>query len=88
MFALEKMLKDSGDKISAEDKEKLEKAIEQAKKDFETDNIDELRSAIEKLSKENEPIITKLYQQAAQEAQANSSKDQKDDEVIVEDENK
>ena len=88
VFALEKMLKDSGDKISAEDKEKLEKAIEQAKKDFETDNIDELRSAIEKLSKENEPIITKLYQQAAQEAQANSSKDQKDDEVIVEDENK
>ena len=88
VFALEKMLKDSGDKISAEDKEKLEKAIEQAKKDFETDNIDELRSAIDKLSKENEPIITKLYQQAAQEAQANASKDQKDDEVIVEDENK
>ena len=88
VFALEKMLKDNGDKISAEDKEKLEKAIEQAKKDFETDNIDELRSAIEKLSKENEPIITKLYQQAAQEAQANSAKDQKDDEVIVEDENK
>ena len=49
VFALEKMLKDNGDKISAEDKEKLEKAIEQAKKDFETDNIDELRSAIEKL---------------------------------------
>ncbi len=88
VFALEKMLKDNGDKISAEDKEKLEKAIEQAKKDFETDNIDELRSAIEKLSKENEPIITKLYQQATQEAQANSAKDQKDDEVIVEDENK
>ena len=64
IFALEKMLKDNGDKISAEDKEKLEKAIVKAKKDMETDNIDDLRKAIETLSKENEGVITKLYQQA------------------------
>ena len=88
ILALEKMLKDNGDSISAEDKEKLEKAIEQARKDFETDNIDELRSAIEKLSKENEGIVTKLYQAAAEKYKAEhpeENKPQGDDEVIIDD---
>ena len=91
VLALEKMLKDNGDSISAEDKEKLEKAIEQAKKDFETENIDELRSAIEKLSKENEAIVTKLYQAAAEKYKAEhpeENKPQGDDEVIIDDNNK
>ena len=91
VLALEKMLKDNGDSISAEDKEKLEKAIEQAKKDFETENIDELRSAIEKLSKENEAIVTKLYQAAAEKYKAEhpeGNKPQGDDEVIIDDNNK
>ena len=86
VFALEKMLKDNGDKIAPEDKEKLEKAIEQAKKDFETDDIDALRKAIDTLSKENEGVITKLYQQAAAQAQANNADNKgQDDEIIVED---
>ncbi len=89
ILALEKMLKDNGDAISAEDKEKLEKAIEQARKDFETDNIDELRSAIEKLSKENEGIVTKLYQAAAEKYKAEHPDDKKgDDEVIIDDDKK
>ena len=89
VFQLEKMLKDHGDKISVEDKEKLEKAIEQAKKEFETDNIDELRAAIEKLSKENEPIVTKLYQAANPQgqtdpnAQADTASNKKDDDEII-----
>ena len=80
------MLKDNGDAISKEDKEKLEKAIEEAKKEFETDDIEKLRTAIEKLSKENEAIVTKLYQNAASKAQAEQTETKKeDDEVIVED---
>ncbi len=89
VFALEKMLKDNGDSISAEDKEKLQKAIEEAKKEFETDDIEKLRAAIDKLSKENEAIVTKLYQNAAAKAQQNSEGEKKgDDEVIVEDPDK
>ena len=88
VLALEKMLKDNGDKISAEDKEKLEKAIEKAKKDMETDNIDDLRKAIETLSKENEGVITKLYQQAAEANKAESgnanAETVKDEDVIIE----
>ena len=86
VLALEKMLKDNGDKISAEDKEKLEKAIEKAKKDFDTEDVEQIRKAMEELSKENEGIVTKLYQAAAEKAQANQQQNgQKDDEIIVED---
>jgi len=86
VFALEKMLRDNGDKITAEEKEKLEKAIEKAKKEFESDDIEVVRKAIEELSKENEGIVTKLYQEAAQKAQAEQQANNKtEDEVIVED---
>ena len=87
VFALEKMLKDNGDAISAEDKEKLEKSIEEAKKEFETDDIEKLRAAMDKLSKDNEAVVTKLYQNAAAKAQAENQTENKqgDDEVIIED---
>ncbi len=88
VLALEKMLRENGDAISAEDKEKLEKAIEKAKKDFETDDIDKLRKAIEDLSKENESVVTKLYQAAAEKHKAENPDANKDDEVIVEDPDK
>lgn len=93
VLSLEKMMTDSGDKISDEDKEKLKESIEKAKKEFETDNIDDLRKAIENLSKENEQIITKLYQQAAEEHQKANADDAKNEddtkeaeEVVVEEE--
>ena len=44
-----------------------------------------IRKAMEELSKENEGIVTKLYQAAAEQAQANQQNSQKDDEIIVED---
>jgi len=90
VLSLEKMMKDSGDKLSEEDKEKLKKSIEKAKKEFETDNIDDLRKAIENLSKENETIITKLYQQAAEDYKKehpDSTKEKvKDEDIVVEEE--
>ena len=91
MFALEKMLKDNGDKISAEDKEKLEKSIEKAKEQFKSDDADTIRKAMEELSKENEPIVTKLYQAAAEKAQAEQAQNggaKQEDEIIVEDPDK
>ncbi len=84
VFALEKMLKENGDKISSEDKEKLEKSIEKAKEQFKSDDADTIRKAMEELSKENEPIVTKLYQAAAEKAQAQNQENKKDDEIIVE----
>ena len=88
ILSLEKMLKENGDKISAEDKEKLEKAIEECKKECESTETEAIKNAIEKLSKESNDVVTKLYQAAAEQAKAQEeqSKDKnKDDEVVVDD---
>ena len=88
ILSLEKMLKENGDKISAEDKEKLEKAIEECKKECESTETETIKNAIEKLSKESNDVVTKLYQAAAEQAKAQEeqSKDKnKDDEVVVDD---
>ena len=93
VFALEKMLKENGDKISSEDKEKLEKSIEKAKEEFKSDDADTIRKAMENLSKENEPIVTKLYQAAQEKAQAQQgdqaqANNGNSDEIIVEEDKK
>ena len=89
ILSLEKMLKENGDKISSEDKEKLEKAIAECKKECESTETEVIKNAIDKLSKESNEVVTKLYQAAAQQAKAeeesNKSKKDNGDEVIVED---
>ena len=88
ILSLEKMLKENGDKISAEDKEKLEKAIEECKKECESTETEAIKNAIEKLSKESNDVVTKLYQAAAEQAKAQeeqSKNKNKDDEVVVDD---
>ena len=70
---MEKTVKESGDKISEEDKAKLEEAVKEAKTELETNDIDKMKAATEKLSNDVQPIFSKLYaeaQQAAQNAQA------------------
>ena len=94
IYAVEKMLKESGDKISEDDKKKLEEAIEKAKKDIETDDIEKLRAAMEEFSKASKEVVTKLYQSAqsanagaqagANETNNASSNNGNDDDVIIE----
>jgi len=63
--AIEKTLKDSGDKVSAEDKETLEKEVESAKEVYKnSDDIEKLKAALESLTKVSNDIFTKLYQNA------------------------
>ncbi|MBR7110461.1 MAG: molecular chaperone DnaK [Clostridia bacterium] len=73
IFAMEKTLNESGDKISEEDKETLKKAIEEAKTETQTDDVEKLKAATEKLSNVANPIFSKLYQQAQQEAGAQNA---------------
>ena len=63
IFQIEKTLKDSGDKISAEDKAKLEDAVKEAKTELESNDTDRIKAATEKLSKEAQDVFAKLYQQ-------------------------
>ncbi len=86
IHSIEKMLKESGDKVSEEDKKTLTEAIEKAKKDIESEDIEAVRKAIDDLSNSSNGIISKLYTQAQADAKAADNKnDNVDDEVIIDD---
>ena len=84
--SIEKMLKENGDKISEDDKVKLQEAIEKLKKDIEVDDVDAIRKSLEEFSQSTSEVITKLYQQATANANTGDNKDSgSDDEVIIDD---
>ena len=64
VYGLEKMLKDNGDKLAEEDKTKLTEAIEKAKKDFESEDIEVVKKAIDELTNVSNGIVSKMYQSA------------------------
>ena len=64
IFTVEKSIKDLADKISDEDKAKLEEEIKVAKVELETNDKEKMDSAFEKLSSVSQEIFAKVYQQA------------------------
>ncbi len=84
--SLEKMLKENGDKISAEDKATLETAIEKCKKEIESEDVEVIRKALEDLSQSSSGVISKLYAQA-QAQNPTGDTNNGDDEIIVDDKN-
>ena len=63
--SIEKVLKESGDKISEEDKTRLNTEIESAKEVYKnSEEIDKLKAPLESLTKVSNEVFTKLYQQA------------------------
>ena len=62
---IEKVLRESGDKVADEDKTKLEEAVNQAKETLKTANdIETLKKATEDLTKVSNDIFSKLYANA------------------------
>ena len=64
IFTIEKSIKDLGDKLSDEDKSKLEEAVKEAKTELESNDNDRIVKATEKLSNDSQQIFAKIYQQA------------------------
>ncbi|MBQ7579674.1 MAG: molecular chaperone DnaK [Clostridia bacterium] len=63
--SIEKVLKESGDKVSEEDKAKLVAEMDSAKEVYKnSDDIEKLKTALESLTKVSNEIFTKLYQGA------------------------
>ncbi len=64
IFTVEKTIKDVGDKITEEDKAKLEEEIKSAKTELESNDKDRMDKAFEQLSNVSQGIFAKIYQQA------------------------
>jgi molecular chaperone DnaK len=71
IFTAEKMIKESGEKLEAADKQKVEEGIAAARKALADDNIDEIKKTMEALTESVYAATTKLYQkmQAEQASQ-------------------
>jgi molecular chaperone DnaK len=65
IYQLEKTIKDTGDKISADVKSKIEAGVVSAKKDLESNEVAKMRSAIENLTKLGGEIYAQAQQAAA-----------------------
>lgn len=73
VYGLEKLIKENGDKISEDDKTKLQEAIEKVKKTFESDDIEVIKKGIDELTNASNGIVSKMYQSAQQNASANGA---------------
>jgi molecular chaperone DnaK len=88
IFTTEKMLKESGDKMKAEDKTELEAKVAELKKSKEANDLEAIKKNLEEVNTVAQKIGTAMYQaaqpQAGPEAGANpeSKPEEKKDEVV------
>ncbi|MDK9580481.1 molecular chaperone DnaK [Sneathia sanguinegens] len=67
IISTEKMLKEHEAKLQGNEKEEIEKAIEELKKVKDSDDMNEIRTKIDGLSKVTQGFATRVYQEAAKE---------------------
>ena len=65
VYNTEKTLKELGDKIDAADKAKIEAEVEAARKALESNDVDAIKAATEKLTQVSYEVFGKVYQQQA-----------------------
>lgn len=70
VMATENIIKENEDKLQGTEKEDIEKAIEELKKVKDGDDLDAIRKGIEEISKVSQGFATRVYQETAQQAQA------------------
>jgi molecular chaperone DnaK len=73
----EKTLEELKDKLSSEDKEKLETAVKELKEALTGDDLDTIKAKSGSLSQVLQQISATIYQQAAQQQQAQTSSDER-----------
>ena len=71
VFQIEKVLAESGDKVNAADKARLEEEVAKAKETLKTDDVENIKKTFEDLQKLSGEVFTKLYQQTAGAANGN-----------------
>ncbi|WP_077614528.1 molecular chaperone DnaK [Caenibacillus caldisaponilyticus] len=85
IFTTDKTLKDIGDKVSEDEKKKVEEAKDALKKALEGKDVEAIRKAKDELQNVVQQLSIKLYQQAANNAgqnQGDSGSAKKDDNVV------
>lgn len=93
IYATEKSLKENGDKATAEEKQKIEDAIKEAREALKSDDKSKLDAATQAISTASQSFAQKIYADASKKAQPENAEAKKDDTVnaeyeVVDDEEK
>lgn len=79
IFTTEKSIKDLGDKIDTKDKEKAESEIKELKEALTKDDLENIKAKKDKLQETAMAFATKVYEEAAKNAEAENKEDTKKD---------
>lgn len=84
IFTTDKTIKDLGDKVSEDDKQKAETAKDELKKALEGTDIEAIKTKKDALQEQVQQLSVKLYEQMQKDAQANQGTDasSSDDSVV------
>ncbi len=83
IFASEKFMKENGEKLTDDEKTKIQEAIDKAKEDLAKETeADNIRKVIEAMSEVTGPIFTRIYQETAQADSAAQNGGKPDDGVV------
>ena len=80
VFQTEQALKDLGDKADASDKKEAEEKLDALKEALKGDDADDIKKKTEELKDVAMQLASKVYEQAAKEAQANQTEETTEDE--------
>ncbi|MBD3379523.1 MAG: molecular chaperone DnaK [Candidatus Omnitrophica bacterium] len=75
VYSTEKALKEHGDKISDEEKKKVDDALVEAKKALGSDSLDDMKKAQEDLQKASHKLSEEIYKQAQSQQQAGGAQE-------------
>ncbi len=70
VYSLEKLLRENKDKIPEDEATQVQAEIENTKKAIESDNLEQIKQAVEALSKVSHKLTEMMYQKATQQQQA------------------
>ncbi|MBO4990506.1 MAG: molecular chaperone DnaK [Clostridia bacterium] len=80
IFSTEQSMKEMGDKLSEEDKNTLQSAVDAAKTELASEDDDRIKAAYDALMNAVQPVFAKVYQQAQAQAGAQQPSDGDDTE--------
>jgi len=78
VYSTEKSLKDFGDKVSAQEKESIEKKVAQLKEDLKGSDVEKIKKSMEELTNASHKLAEAVYKAQAQQQQQSQQKPQQE----------
>ncbi|WP_042223412.1 molecular chaperone DnaK [Oceanobacillus manasiensis] len=82
VFTTDKTIKDLGDNVSEEEKQKAEAAKEELKTALESEDLEQIKEKKEALQEQVQQLSVKMYEQMQQDAQAQEGQENSGDDVV------